>query len=126
MNTTIGCQIPGASQPKEPVRLIDANNVMEAVFCAVELYNSEYLAIQDEIKKIPTIDPESMRPTAHWIECDLVMHNYDDGVDIIYRRLGRKCSRCARIYDATKMYIETNYCPHCGARIRTVSSDESL
>ena len=24
MNTTIGCSIPGASQPKEPVRLIDA------------------------------------------------------------------------------------------------------
>ena len=64
MSTTIGCPIPGASQPKEPARLIDANNVMEAVFCAVELYNSEYLAIQDEIKKIPTIDPESMRPTA--------------------------------------------------------------
>lgn len=57
MSTTIGCPIPGASQPKEPARLIDANNVMEAVFCAVELYNSEYLAIQDEIKKIPTIDP---------------------------------------------------------------------
>lgn len=68
MSTTIGCPIPGASQPKEPARLIDANNVMEAVFCAVELYNSEYLAIQDEIKKIPTIDPESMRPTAHWIK----------------------------------------------------------
>lgn len=40
MSTTIGCPIPGASQPKEPARLIDANNVMEAVFCAVELYNS--------------------------------------------------------------------------------------
>lgn len=41
MNTTIGCPIPGASQPKEPVRLIDANNVMEAVFGAVELDNAE-------------------------------------------------------------------------------------
>ena len=57
----------GASQPKEPVRLIDASNVMEAVFGAVELYDSEYLAIQHEIEKIPTIDPESLRPTAHWI-----------------------------------------------------------
>lgn len=31
MNTTIGCPIPGASQPKEPVRLIDADEVMNAV-----------------------------------------------------------------------------------------------
>lgn len=70
MKTTInnrGCPIPGTSQQKEPVRLIDASNVMEAVFCAVELYNSEYLAIQHEIEKIPTIDPESLRTTAHWI-----------------------------------------------------------
>lgn len=51
MNTTIGCPIPGASQPKEPVRLIDANNVMEAVFGAFELDNSQYLAIQHEIEK---------------------------------------------------------------------------
>lgn len=35
MNTTIGCPIPGASQPKEPARLIEASNVMEAVFGAV-------------------------------------------------------------------------------------------
>lgn len=60
MKTTIGCPIPGASQPKEPVRLIDASNVMEAVFGAVELSDSEYLAIQHEIEKIPTIDPESL------------------------------------------------------------------
>lgn len=25
MNMTVGCPIPGASQPKEPVRLINAN-----------------------------------------------------------------------------------------------------
>lgn len=67
MSTTIGCPIPGASQPKEPVRLIDESNVMEAVFGAVELYDSQYLAIQHEIEKLPTMHPESMRPTAHWI-----------------------------------------------------------
>ena len=36
---------------KEHVRLIDASNVMEAVFGAVELDNSQYLAIQHEIEK---------------------------------------------------------------------------
>ena len=109
MNTTIGCQIPGASQPKEPVRLIDANNVMEAVFCAVELYNSEYLAIQDEIKKIPTIDPESMRPTAHW-------ENEEDfnGDPVVWF-----CSACKErffLYDGTPEEINYKYCPYCGAK----------
>lgn len=56
-----------ASQPKEPVRLIDASNVMEAVFgVVVELYDSEYFAIQHAIEKLSTIDPESLRHTAHW------------------------------------------------------------
>lgn len=68
MSTTIGCPIPGASQPKEPARLIDASNVMEAVFGAVELDDSQYLAIQHEIEKLPTIDHEPLRPTAHWIK----------------------------------------------------------
>ena len=107
-------------------RLIYAEDAMHRIKAETRFYSGTYAEIERAIDTAPTIDPESLRPTAHWIECDLVMHNYDDGVDIIYRRLGRKCSRCARIYDATKMDIETNYCPHCGARIRTVSSDESL
>ena len=74
-----------------------------------------------ELQKLAN-DPEFLRSTAHWIQCDLVMRNYDDGVDIIYRGMGLKCSRCARIYDKTKMDIETNYCPHCGARI--VNADD--
>ena len=73
MSTTIGCPIPGVSQPKEPVRLIDANETMEALNRAeIELYPSEYKAFQKAIDEIPTIDPESLRPTAHWIKCDLV------------------------------------------------------
>lgn len=31
MGTTIGCQTPGASQPKESARLIDVDEVMNAV-----------------------------------------------------------------------------------------------
>lgn len=102
MKTTInnrGCPIPGTSQQKEPVRLIDASNVMEAVFCAVELYNSEYLAIQHEIEKIPTIDPESLRPTAHWIS--------DSGgsANVV-------CSACNAI-----SFAAYNFCPECGAKM---------
>lgn len=67
MNTTIGCSIPGASQPKEPALLIDASNVMETVFGAIELDDSQYLAIQHEIEKLSTIDHESLRPKEEWI-----------------------------------------------------------
>lgn len=106
MSTTIGCPIPGASQPKEPVRLIDANNVMEAVFGAVELDDSQYLAIQHEIEKLPTIDPESLRTTAHWIS--------DSGgsTNVV-------CSACSAI-----SFAAYNFCPECGKRM--VNTDESL
>ena len=84
MNTTIGCPIPGASQPKEPVRLIDIKEILQydgAHFtwsggrnCLTEQkaayargYDAGMKFIVDEAKKAPTIDPESLRPTAHWI-----------------------------------------------------------
>lgn len=84
MSTTIGCPIPGASQPKEPVRLIDIKEVLQydgAHFtwsggknCLSEQkaayargYDAGMKFIVDEAKKAPTIDPESLRPTAHWI-----------------------------------------------------------
>lgn len=86
MNMTIGCPIPGASQPKEPVRLIDAapilNNIELDIIMlhgkADELGKSAYairctkdiVKLRDFakwLKAIPTIDPESLRPTAHWI-----------------------------------------------------------
>lgn len=104
MKTTIGCPIPGASQPKEPVRLIDASNVMEAVFGAVELSDSEYLAIQHEIEKIPTIDPESLRPTAHWIS------DRGGSANVV-------CSACNAI-----SFAAYNFCPECGKRM--VNTDE--
>lgn len=31
MSTTIGCQIPGASQPKEPMRLIDVAPILKNI-----------------------------------------------------------------------------------------------
>lgn len=110
MSTTIGCPIPGASQPKQPVRLIDASNVMEAVFGAVELYDSEYIAIQHEIEKISTIDPESLRPKAHWINEDSF---YKDST--VWH-----CSACKRkfvLHGRTPENENYQYCPACGARM---------
>lgn len=123
MNTTIGCPIPGASQPKEPARLIDIKEILQydgAHFtwsggknCLTEQkaayargYDAGMKFIVDEVKKSPTIDPESMQPTAHWIR--------DSGgsTNVV-------CSACNAI-----SFAAYNFCPECGKRM--VSEDESL
>lgn len=75
MSTTIGCPIPGASQPKEPMRLIDANELLKYLNtndCAYDggefqVYESYMRYVRDLVNDLPTIDPESLWPTAHWI-----------------------------------------------------------
>ena len=111
------CPIPGASQPKEqrryidrPMRLIDAREVMIAVFNAIEIDEDEYNAIKAEVDEIPTIDPESLRPTAHW-------ENEEDfnGDPVVWF-----CSACKErfvLYDGTPEENDYEYCPHCGARM---------
>ena len=68
MNKPIGCPIPGASQPKEPVRMIDIKEWSGGKNCLTEQkaayargYNAGMKFIVDEAKKAPTIDPESLR-----------------------------------------------------------------
>ena len=114
MTMTIGCPIPGASQPKKPVRLIDANKVMDALNNAeIELYRSEYENFQKEIDKIPTIDPESLRPTAQW---DGEYDGYADG-NPVYDVWS--CSSCGySIDDGTDdPELLPKFCPGCGARM---------
>lgn len=83
MSTTIGCPIPGASQPKDPVRLVDANSILRSIDVNGSAYDGiEYQAykagaeyVRGLIEDAPTIDPESLRPTAEWIEAP------DEGAD---------------------------------------------
>ena len=103
------------------MRPIDADKVMDALYdSGIELYRSEYEEFQTKLDEIPTIEgPESMRPTAHW-------ENEEDfnGDPVVWF-----CSACKErffLYDGTPEEINYKYCPYCGARIRTVSSDESL
>ena len=132
MNMPIGCPIPGASQPKEPVRLIDIKEILQydgAHFtwsggrnCLTEQkaayargYDAGMKFVVDEAKKAPTIDPESLRPTAHW-------ENGDDyyGDDIIWY-----CSACKNdivLHGGTPEEYSYRYCPNCGARM--VNADE--
>lgn len=115
MNMTIGCHIPGASQTKEPVRLIDANDVMQNVLDEIRYKESLYTLTVRRIAKraidaAPTIDPESMLPTAHW-------ENEEDfnGDPVVWF-----CSACKErfvLYDGTPEENDYDYCPHCGARM---------
>lgn len=66
MNTMVGCPIPGASQPKDPVRLVDANGILRSVDMSGCAYDgSEYQAyragveyVRGLIEDAPTINPE--------------------------------------------------------------------
>lgn len=64
----------------------------------------------DMVSEEPTIDPETLRPVAHWdMEEDAV------GDPIIWT-----CSNCKEsvvMYDGTPMENEYKYCPMCGARM---------
>ena len=127
MNTTIGCPIPGASQPKEPVRLIDIKEVLQydgAHFtwsggrnCLSEQkaayargYDAGMKFIVDEVKKAPTIDPESLRPTAHWIKRGYVCGENE-----------YECSACHETEWRTSA-SRMKYCMFCGKRM--VNTDD--
>ena len=114
MNTTIGCPIPGASQPKEPARLIDADELKKRAVkvCfpnAPECGKFDAVVIY-EIDIMPTITPESLWPTAEWIEAP------NEGADGSWEA----CSRCA--WESRWAASQYKYCPHCGARM--VNADD--
>lgn len=121
------CPIPGASQPKEPVRLIDIKVILQydgAHFiwsggrnCLSEQkaayargYDAGMKFIVDEVKKAPTIAPETLRPTAHWIDRGYVCgeHEYE-------------CSACHETEWRTSEK-RMKYCMFCGKRM--VNADE--
>lgn len=68
-----------------------------------------------EIDIMPTIDPESLRPTAHWIIKDSF---YRDSIVLC-------CSACKRnfvLYGGTPKNENYQYCPACGKRM--VNTDD--
>lgn len=66
-------------------------------------------SIEDELadlEKLPTIDPESLRPVTHF-------EPVDPESDIEF-----KCSKCEGVISADWDGIEDfEYCPYCGARM---------
>lgn len=93
------------------MRLIDADELRE-----YWLYNGLNEKIYDtndvleSIDAAPTIDPESLRPTAEWIEAP------DEGADGSWEA----CSSCA--WESRWAASQYKYCPHCGKRM--VNADD--
>lgn len=129
MNMTIGCPIPGASQPKEQARLIDVAPILKNIKLDIMLLHGkaneqgdsadailctkEIVKLQDFakwLKAIPTIDPEFLRPTAHWIDHGYVCgeHEYE-------------CSACHETEWRTSKK-RMKYCMFCGKRM--VNADD--
>lgn len=113
------CPIPGASQPKEPVRLIDAyalkKRCVKVMFRDMPECGEFYAVGTGDIDIMPNIDPESLRPTAHW-------ENEDDyyGDSIVWL-----CSACKDRFileDGTPEENNYKYCPSYGARM--VNADD--
>ena len=120
MSTTIGCPIPGASQPKEPVRLIDIKEILqydgahftwsggknlltEQKAAYARGYDAGMKFIVDEAKKAPVIAPESLRTTARWKQ---------GGIDGNSYTVNWICRKCGKVAD-----FDYKYCPNCGARM---------
>lgn len=100
------------------MRLIDADSFMafEAELpikmgvryakTASFFFNKGCETVLEAIDAAPTIDPESLRPTAHWIT------DSSGSTNVV-------CSACNAI-----SFAAYNFCQHCGKRM--VNADESL
>ena len=83
------------------MRLIDADSIKyhRTTECGGHgIFFSVDKVYKEEIDKMPTIDPESLRRHAKWI---FVRED---------KKCGAYCSSCI-----FPVWTGTNYCPHCGA-----------
>lgn len=78
---------------------MDKNDLISrgAAMEIVKRTSGDYAAAWAEIERLPAIDPEDLRPKAHW---------YDIG------SLSCRCSACG-----CKNNRESRYCPMCGAKM---------
>lgn len=88
---------------------IEKGAAKRAVDLAVELYNSEYNRVCDEIDKVPAAD---VAPVRHgkWISVNMAYGEYKcsvcDGMD----------SDCSDYYGSHGV-LNQEYCPWCGAKM---------
>lgn len=109
----------------KPVRLVDVGGL------EIELDNLLNLMLRDwadqsdetkcfcqsvameseDLKKLPSIDPESLRPVAHWEESVC----FDDAFWV--------CSNCKFPSEAIAAPRLYHYCPNCGAKMEGTTNE---
>lgn len=95
----------------DDVRLIDANALRERMRKAWDAgCISQIEDVESVLDEQPTIDPETLRPVAHWEnECDAV------GDPICWTCTNCKESAC--MYEGTPKENGYEFCPFCGAKM---------
>jgi hypothetical protein len=104
----------------EEVRLIDANALHERIAMNLRASNPftiEECCYKDALNSVdgaPTIDPESLRPTAKWIAVRLMA----DGAEC-------KCGNCGRHETFTSFDRHTDhvYCCRCGYKMEGLTNE---
>ena len=107
----------------DEVRLIDAISLEKemleyAQYVGRETTNeceSTAESCADMVSGAPTIDPESLRPTAKWI----IVRRMADGVEC-------KCGACGRkeVFTAFDRHTEHAYCCCCGCKMEAAVGSE--
>lgn len=98
-------------------RLIDANALHKRIEMNLRASNPltiEECCYKDALNSVdgaPTIDPETLRPVAHWEESTCL----DDSF--------WACSNCQFPSEAIAAPVLYHYCPHCGARMEDAPYD---
>lgn len=111
------------------MRLIDADRLL----CVIDddggwaydgleyqAYMSCLRGIQEDVTEAPTIDPETLRPTAYWNqlnESELTGWNPEfAGHDPIG---SYECSNChaEAVFNCDGEFVLSKYCLHCGAKM---------
>ena len=86
------------------MRLIDADYLFDKLDENSWYDNADGDMAEDFVLSAPTIDPESLRPTAHWVHKQTKLPG---GVLPV-----GECSLCE-----CQAWHKTNFCPYCGAKM---------
>ena len=103
-------------------RLIDANALhkrIEMNLRASNPFTIEECCYKDALNSVdeaPTIDPESLRPTANWI----IVRRMADGAEC-------KCGSCGRkeVFTTFDRHTEHAYCCRCGSKMEDATNEQT-
>ena len=90
------------------MRLIDADDLLKE---AERDKNFRLVIPECRVRRMPTIDPESLRPCGTW---EGTADGYADG-ELVYDTW--TCSECGYTVDTDDPDDLTKFCPNCGAKM---------